>query len=159
MSVLPEAPRHYKWVIKEDRSVCFPLHVHHMICCLIYPISWDSRKKTGFVGLKNQGSTCSLNSVLQALYCTKLLRMAVFQIPIKNKDGAKSMTLALQHLFYDLQHSNHPVGTTELTKSFGWEVCIYYHLCTSVLVLVVASCWMKVGQHGCFHAARCSGAV
>ena len=36
--------------------------------------SWDSRKYTGYVGLKNQGATCYMNSLLQLLYCTKKLR-------------------------------------------------------------------------------------
>ena len=36
--------------------------------------SWDSKKYTGYVGLKNQGATCYMNSVLQTLYFTSQLR-------------------------------------------------------------------------------------
>jgi ubiquitin C-terminal hydrolase len=36
--------------------------------------SYDSKKETGMVGLKNQGATCYLNSLLQSLYCTNAFR-------------------------------------------------------------------------------------
>ncbi|EAQ85996.1 hypothetical protein CHGG_07249 [Chaetomium globosum CBS 148.51] len=55
--------------------------------------NYDSKKETGYVGLKNQGATCYLNSLLQSLYFTNAFR--------------KTSTSA--------------VGTAELTKSFGWE--------------------------------------
>ncbi|KAK4044791.1 hypothetical protein C8A01DRAFT_42409 [Parachaetomium inaequale] len=55
--------------------------------------NYDSKKETGYVGLKNQGATCYLNSLLQSLYFTNAFR--------------KTSTAA--------------VGTAELTKSFGWE--------------------------------------
>lgn len=36
--------------------------------------NYDSKKETGFVGLKNQGATCYLNSLLQSLYFTNSFR-------------------------------------------------------------------------------------
>lgn len=36
--------------------------------------SYDSKKETGMVGLKNQGATCYLNSLLQSLYFTNAFR-------------------------------------------------------------------------------------
>lgn len=36
--------------------------------------SYDSKKETGMVGLKNQGATCYLNSLLQSLYFTPAFR-------------------------------------------------------------------------------------
>lgn len=35
---------------------------------------YNSKKETGFVGLKNQGATCYMNSLLQTLYNINLLR-------------------------------------------------------------------------------------
>ena len=36
--------------------------------------NYDSKKETGYVGLKNQGATCYLNSLLQSLYFTNAFR-------------------------------------------------------------------------------------
>ena len=115
-------------------------------------VSWDSKKHTGHVGLKNQGATCYMNSLLQVLYCcdntvqyntvqwavsvqyntnhntifqvlyfTNLLRRAVYKMPTESDDSQKSVGLALQRVFYELQFLDKPVGTKKLTKSFGWE--------------------------------------
>lgn len=84
---------------------------------------WDSRRETGYVGLKNQGATCYMNSLLQSLYFTNTFRKAVFQIPTgdNDDDSRKALTIALQRLFYQLQHSPGAGDTRELTKSFGWD--------------------------------------
>ncbi|GAM84050.1 hypothetical protein ANO11243_020410 [Dothideomycetidae sp. 11243] len=63
--------------------------------------NYDSKKETGMVGLRNQGATCYLNSLLQSLYFTNAFRKAV--------------------LFYRLQTDPLAVSTAELTQSFGWE--------------------------------------
>jgi hypothetical protein len=46
---------------------------------------------------------------------------AVYQIPTDGDVPSESLALALQRVFYHLQTSALPVGTTELTKSFGWK--------------------------------------
>ena len=51
--------------------------------------STDLRKETGHVGIKNQGATCYLNSLMQALYHTAFLRDAVFQIPSEAVQAAE----------------------------------------------------------------------
>lgn len=107
-------------------------------------IQWDSKKHTGYVGLKNQGATCYMNSLLQTLFFTNKLRQAVYQMPTELEDQlrvykafficsfstfplfqvftlSQSVPLALQRVFHELQHSDKPVGTKKLTKSFGWE--------------------------------------
>ncbi|KAK4772063.1 hypothetical protein SAY86_013838 [Trapa natans] len=84
--------------------------------------SHDSRKETGCVGLKNQGATCYMNSLLQTLYHIPYFRKAVYHMPTTENDmPSGSIPLALQSLFYKLQYSETSVATKELTKSFGWD--------------------------------------
>ncbi|KAL7816955.1 putative ubiquitin hydrolase [Trichoderma aethiopicum] len=83
--------------------------------------NYDSKKETGYVGLKNQGATCYLNSLLQSLYFTNAFRKAIYEIPTENDENMQNSAYALQRLFYQLQTSDQAVGTNELTKSFGWE--------------------------------------
>ncbi|KAK4784849.1 hypothetical protein SAY86_019217 [Trapa natans] len=84
--------------------------------------SHDSKKETGYVGLKNQGATCYMNSLLQTLYHIPYFRKAVYHMPTTENDmPTGSIPLALQSLFYKLQYSETSVATKELTKSFGWD--------------------------------------
>ncbi|ELT89456.1 hypothetical protein CAPTEDRAFT_149911 [Capitella teleta] len=103
--------------IKDD-SVTLEVNV---IADAPHGVSWDSKKHTGCVGLKNQGATCYMNSLLQTFFFTNQLRKAVYLMPTESDDPAKSVPLALQRVFYELQFSDKPVGTKKLTKSFGWE--------------------------------------
>ncbi|XP_046819841.1 ubiquitin carboxyl-terminal hydrolase 7 isoform X2 [Vespa crabro] len=106
-----------KGFIKDD---CITLEVH-VIADAPHGVCWDSKKHTGHVGLKNQGATCYMNSLLQTLYFTNQLRKAVYKMPTESDDSSKSVALALQRVFHELQFSDKPVGTKKLTKSFGWE--------------------------------------
>ncbi len=95
-------------------------------------IDYDSKKSTGYVGINNQGATCYLNSLLQSYYFTKKFRKKVYQIPTQDEikfdldsfreylEQPKSVSLALQRIFYNLQTSDKPIDTMELTDSFGW---------------------------------------
>ncbi|KFY47041.1 hypothetical protein V494_00216 [Pseudogymnoascus sp. VKM F-4513 (FW-928)] len=83
-------------------------------------LRYDSKKATGMVGLRNQGSTGYLNVILQALYFITGIRKAVYKIPT-HEGATTDMAWALQRLFYSLQTSDTFVTTNELTKSFGWS--------------------------------------
>ncbi|EEH42738.2 ubiquitin-specific protease UBP15 [Paracoccidioides brasiliensis Pb18] len=83
--------------------------------------NYDSKKETGMVGLRNQGATCYLNSLLQSLFFTNSFRKAVYQIPTEQDANKSNSAWTLQRLFYHLQTSDVPVSTAELTSSFGWE--------------------------------------
>ncbi|OOQ85624.1 putative ubiquitin C-terminal hydrolase (HAUSP) [Penicillium brasilianum] len=83
--------------------------------------NYDSKKETGMVGLRNQGATCYLNSLLQSLYFTNAFRKAVYDIPTENDASCENSAWTLQRLFYNLQTMGKAVSTTELTTSFGWD--------------------------------------
>ena len=46
----------------QDDAVIFEVKVN---ADAPHGVSWDSKKHTGYVGLKNQGATCYMNSLLQ----------------------------------------------------------------------------------------------
>lgn len=93
---------------------------------------YDSKKFTGYVGIENQGATCYLNSLLQSYFFTKSFRKKVYQIPTEDeirfdldsyeefKRQPKTVSLALQRIFYKLQTSAVAINSLELTHSFGW---------------------------------------
>ncbi|KAH7299953.1 hypothetical protein KP509_24G037500 [Ceratopteris richardii] len=84
--------------------------------------AYDSKQETGFVGLKNQGATCYMNSLLQTLYHIPYFRKAVYHMPTTQNDiPSNSIPLALQSLFYKIQYNDTSVSTKDLTKSFGWD--------------------------------------
>eukprot|EP01064_Diplonema_japonicum_P027565 TRINITY_DN4005_c0_g5_i1.p1 TRINITY_DN4005_c0_g5~~TRINITY_DN4005_c0_g5_i1.p1 ORF type:complete len:864 (+),score=214.73 TRINITY_DN4005_c0_g5_i1:63-2594(+) len=98
-----------------------------------------------FCGLVNQGATCYLNSLLQALYHLKVFRDALFMLPVDKDPVAK----ALQSLFYKMETSVIPVSTEILTDSFGWDSYESYkqHDVQELLQVLVAdkieSCFKK----------------
>lgn len=93
-------------------------------------------REHGFsVGLKNQGATCYLNSLMQTLYHLSYFRNSVYALPTEDSESGsptgtgasptqppkRSITLALQRLFCKMQLSDEPIETKELTESFGWN--------------------------------------
>jgi len=81
---------------------------------------YDSKSSTGFCGLLNQGATCYMNSMLQALYLLPKFREVVYAMPNSSEERGAKIGYALQRVFYALQTGNKGVSTKQLTQSFGW---------------------------------------
>nr|CAB3267560.1 ubiquitin carboxyl-terminal hydrolase 40 [Phallusia mammillata] len=91
----------------------------------------NSRESRNLIGIKNQGATCYLNSLLQTLFLTPEFREALFKLgpeelgKIYDKDKnakVRVIPLQLQHLFARLLLIDQDACTTkELTDSFGWQ--------------------------------------
>ena len=75
--------------------------------------NYDSKEKTGYVGLINAGNTSYMNSFLQTLFNLSSFTRCVLRMPIKIGENT-SMQAALQKVFYNLKHSNTAVDTNEL---------------------------------------------
>lgn len=101
---------------------------------------YETRRETGFIGLKNHGATCYLNGLLQSYFHIGKFREIVYQMKDDERDvhsrkdrgsdsgcespsgGTRmSLPLALQSVFLKLESSETPVNTIELTRAFGWD--------------------------------------
>eukprot|EP00238_Polyblepharides_amylifera_P000665 CAMPEP_0196572050 /NCGR_PEP_ID=MMETSP1081-20130531/2168_1 /TAXON_ID=36882 /ORGANISM="Pyramimonas amylifera, Strain CCMP720" /LENGTH=1108 /DNA_ID=CAMNT_0041889233 /DNA_START=195 /DNA_END=3521 /DNA_ORIENTATION=- len=104
------------------QSDCLVIDAHVSVRKQDNFLQYDSKKETGFVGLKNQGATCYMNSLLQTLFHLPYFRKAVYHMPTTEEDiPSKNIPLALQSLFYKVQFNDLSVATKDLTRSFGWD--------------------------------------
>ena len=79
-----------------------------------------------YCGLHNEGATCYLNSLLQALFVLEPVRRAVYAFEYSGEavhgPAEACVPLQLAKLFARMQLSScHAASTTDLTASFGWS--------------------------------------
>lgn len=90
--------------------------------------AYQSKKETGYVGLKNHGATCYMNSLLQSLFLLGKFRELVYSLDFDEQPGKEteeeetvSVAQALQEVFYKMQTTDTAQTTKRLMKSFGWD--------------------------------------
>ena len=96
---------------------------------IVMGADYDTRKETGYIGLKNHGATCYLNGLLQSYFHIGRFREIVYQMSGGMAHGEESPTggtrmslpLALQSVFLRLESAEQAVNTMELTRAFGWD--------------------------------------
>lgn len=76
-----------------------------------------STKRGKFVGLRNQGATCYLNSLIQSVFMTPDFRHAMQQCTVSE---LPELPQALCRLFSELQTSSYPVSTEAFTSTMRW---------------------------------------
>lgn len=101
------------------RMMAYRLGIAVLCCC--------SPAGAGYLGLRNQGNTCYMNSLLQTLHHLPEFRRVIYSIPTQvdaNSSSIDLVPLELQRVFYELQYGEASgaaeVGTEGLTRSFGW---------------------------------------
>ena len=76
------------------------------------------KSKTGFVGLKNLGCTCYMNSVLQQLFTISSFRESILQSPVK-EPLEQNLLYELQYIFSSLKYSaKQYINTKGFTSAF-----------------------------------------
>lgn len=83
---------------------------------------FDKREPNQLVGLLNQGATCYLNSLLQALNSDHEFLAVVF-----SQGSPHPIVKELQVLFASMAMSEHAtISTKTLTSAFGISLLIFY---------------------------------
>lgn len=75
-----------------------------------------------YCGIRNQGATCYINSILQTLFHIPAFRKVIFEFNCDKfyENYEKTIPWNLQHLFAQMQTKSDAVSTKLLTNSFGW---------------------------------------
>lgn len=75
-----------------------------------------SRHMYNLVGLKNHGSTCYINVLIQSLYHISFFRREVMALTDAGRRKSEA-ALQIQRIFYELEHSKVPVDTMGLLRA------------------------------------------
>lgn len=85
------------------------------------PSIWSSLNATGFIGIRNEGATCYINSLLQSLHAISEFRRIVYNAPVDADDVNDSFVFDLKYIFYMLQsHRSQNIRAKQFVNHFNW---------------------------------------
>jgi len=86
---------------------------------------FEQRSEAGYVGLKNLGCTCYMNSLMQQLFMLPSFRKGVLTLQPPDEDPKENYLYQLQRIFAFLQESQRrfydPAGFTSTNKDFDGQ--------------------------------------
>lgn len=81
----------------------------------------ESANEILYVGLRNEGATCYLNSMLQSLFHNPHFRRLIYCIEVNAINREIPVVDALQRIFYEMELQSEGIRTIQLIEHFDWD--------------------------------------